>query len=376
MRIAHVVASYFPRLGGVETHVRRIVEACAAAGDEVTVLTHGNGDAATVEETGQARVLRFPHTVPSARYPLSLSLFRHLADHAREFDVVHAHSYHTLASHAAVRSGLPFVFTPHYHGTGHTLAAALMHRVYRPAGARLFSRAGAVICVSRAEGDLVAGHFPAVAEKIRVIPNGTDLRQAPGCTAPALPAAVPAGAPVLLTIGRLERYKNVDLIIRAFGALRSAATLIVVGDGPDRARLEKLGARVQSTGRVRFTGRVSDTELDALLASADVVTSASDHEAFGLVVADGLTAGARVVASRIPAHLEVGRLAGAGAPITYADPRNTAEYAAALAAALARGKASGGRAWLPSWCEVAAQTRDLYARVAAHGRAVRHEETA
>jgi glycosyltransferase involved in cell wall biosynthesis len=371
MRIAQVVSSYYPRLGGVETHVRRIAEACAVAGDEVTVLTHGDGDAMTVEETGPARVLRFPRTVPSARYPLSLPLFRHLGGQAEEFDVVHAHSYHTLACHAAARSGLPFVFTPHYHGTGHTLAAALMHRVYRPAGARLFSRADAVICVSRAEGDLVAGDFPAAAEKIRLIPNGTDLRPAHGRPAPNSPAGVPGGAPVLLTIGRLERYKNVDLIIRAFQALRAAATLIVVGDGPDRPRLEKLG-----DGRVRFTGRVSDAGLDALLVSADVVTSASDHEAFGLVVADGLTAGARVVASRIPAHLEVGRLAGADAPITYADPRNTAEYTAALAAALARGKASAGRAWLPSWGDVAAQTRELYAWVGARGGGVRHEEPA
>lgn len=366
MRIAQVVASYFPRHGGVETHVRQIAEACAAAGDEVTVLTHGDGDATTVEETGPTRVLRFPRTVPSARYPLSLSLFRHLAGHGREFDVVHAHSYHTLAGQAAARSGLPFVFTPHYHGTGHTLAAALMHRVYRPAGARLFSRADAIICVSRAEGALVAGDFPAVAEKIRVIPNGTDLRPSHGAR-----AAVPAGAPVVLTIGRLERYKNVDLIIRAFDGLGSAATLIVAGDGPDRRRLEKLGG-----GRVRFTGRVSDAELDALLASAAVVTSASDHEAFGLVIADGLTAGARVVASRIPAHLEVGRLAGQDAPITYADPRNTAEYTAALAAALAKGKASAGRAWLPTWGDVAAQTRELYAWACARGGEVRHKEPA
>jgi glycosyltransferase involved in cell wall biosynthesis len=376
MRIAQVVASYYPRLGGVETHVRRIAEACGAAGDEVTVLTHGDGDATTVEEAGPARVLRFPRTVPSARYPLSLPLFRYLAGHTGEFDVVHAHSYHTLAGQAAVGSRLPFVFTPHYHGTGHTLAAALMHRVYRPAGSRLFSRADAVICVSRAEGDLVAGDFPAVADKIRVIPNGTDRRPPPGRPVPGFPAGVTAGAPVLLTIGRLERYKNVDLIIRAFRALAGDATLIVAGDGPDRPRLEKLGDQIQSTGRVRFTGRVSDAELDELLGSADVVTSASDHEAFGLVVADGLTAGARVVASRIPAHLEVGHLAGTDAPITYADPRNTAEYTAALAAALGRGKASGGKAWLPSWGEVAAQTRDLYARVAARGRAVRHEETA
>jgi len=372
MRVAHVVASYHPRIGGVETHVRRIAEACAVAGDKVTVLTHAAGAAPAVEDAGAVRVLRFPETVRSARYPLSLPLFRYLANHAAEFEVVHAHSYHTLVGQAAVRSGLPFVFTPHYHGTGHTLTASLMHRAYRPVGARLLSGADAIICVSQAERDLVAGDFPAVAGKVRVIPNGTDPR----------PAAVrqqdqASGLPIVLSVGRIERYKNVDLIIRAFTGLRTEATLVVVGDGPDRPRVERLAA---SAGRVRFTGRVSDAELEALLSAADVVTSASDHEAFGLVLADGLTAGARVVASGIPAHREIGRLAGAAAPISYVDPRNTADFTVALDAALAKGRPPAGRAWLPSWGEIAGQTRDLYAAVAreagTRSRRVRHEEPA
>jgi glycosyltransferase involved in cell wall biosynthesis len=111
-----------------------------------------------------------------------------------------------------------------------------------------------------------------------------------------------------------------------------------------------------------------------------VVTSASDHEAFGLVVADGLTAGAQVVASGIPAHREIGRLAGPAAPISYVDPRNTTDFAVTLDTALAKGRAPAGQAWLPSWSEVADQTRDLYAAVArqagTRGRRVRHGEPA
>jgi 1,2-diacylglycerol 3-alpha-glucosyltransferase len=372
MRVAHLVASYHPRVGGVETHVRQIAEACAVAGDEVTILTHAAGDAPTTESTGAVRVLRFQETVRSVRYPLSLRLFRYLARHAGEFDVAHAHSYHTLVGQAVIRSGLPFVFTPHYHGTGHTMAASLMHRLYRPAGARGLAGADAIICVSQAEHDLVASDFPAIARKVRVIPNGTGRR----------PAAVrgpdrPSGPQIVLTVGRVERYKNVDLIIRAFSGVRAEATLVIVGDGPDRPRLERLAA---GTGRVRFTGRVSDAELDALLSAADVVTSASDHEAFGLVVADGLAAGAQVVASGIPAHREIGRLAGPAAPISYVDPRNTTDFAVALDTALARGRAPAGQAWLPSWSEVADQTRDLYAAVARpagnRSRPVRREEPA
>jgi glycosyltransferase involved in cell wall biosynthesis len=175
MRIAHVVASYYPRRGEVETHVRRIAEACAVAGDQVTVLTHATGTAPPAAEVGGVRVLRFPGNVRSLRSPLSLPFLRYLVTHPGDFDVVHAHGYYTLAGHAAARSGLPFVFTPHYHGTGRAMAAALVHRLYRPAGVWVLANADAVICTSRGERDLIVGDFLTVARKIRVIREGTDL---------------------------------------------------------------------------------------------------------------------------------------------------------------------------------------------------------
>jgi 1,2-diacylglycerol 3-alpha-glucosyltransferase len=358
VRVAQVVASYHPEVGGVETHVRRVAEGCAAAGDEVTVLTHQPGGRAPEETVGPVRVLRFPLTVGLANYPLSLSLFRYLRAHASDFDIVHAHSYHTLVGQAAVRLGLPFVFTPHYHGTGHTRLRALLHHLYRPAGGRLLAAADAVICVSAAERDLVVGDFPGTEGKLRLIPNGTDPR----------PAGVPqvgiaTDERMVLTIGRLERYKRVDLVIRACRALGSEVTLVVVGDGPDRPRLEQCASAAGRSGLVRFTGRINDAELDRLLAAAAVVTSASEHEAFGLIVADGLAAGARVVASAIPAHFELGGLAGADAPITFVDPEDTRQFTAALAASLAQGRSQAGPLRLPTWADVAEETRVLYSLV-------------
>jgi glycosyltransferase involved in cell wall biosynthesis len=155
-----------------------------------------------------------------------------------------------------------------------------------------------------------------------------------------------------------------------------------VGDGPDRARLERLAGQGWPAspggpdGPVRFTGRISDRGLDELLATAPVVASASEHEAFGLIVADGLAAGARVVASAIPAHREVGRLAGPDAPIAYVDPADTGEFAAALAAALAMGRPSAARVRLPTWAEVAEQTRELYGSVVPGDRRAGSREAA
>lgn len=365
MRIAQVVASYHPRMGGVETHVERLAHGCAEAGDEVTVFTHQFDRSPAYERIGTVRVRRFPLTVNSRTYPLSLSLFSRLHSHAADFDLVHVHSYHTLVGHAAVGCGLPLVFTPHYHGTGHTRLRALLHQLYRPAGARLFRAADAVVCVSEAERALVIRDFPEVTAKVGTIPNGTDPRFCPAVTDQDRPHE-----PLVLAIGRLERYKNVDLIIDAFRALPSPARLIVVGDGPDRPRLEQHAESSKSGWPVNFSGRIADSELDRLLAQAEVVVSASDHEAFGLTLGEGLAAGSRVVASAIPAHAELACLAGAGAPITLVDPRDEGKFAGSIAAALRAGRISTPDLKLPSWTEVTADTRDLYSQVRSQGRPV------
>jgi glycosyltransferase involved in cell wall biosynthesis len=363
VRIAHVVTSYHPQIGGVETHVRQLARGCVAAGDKVTVLTHRVGDDPAEESLDGVRVLRFPMTVSSRNYPLSLSLFRYLTRHASDFDVAHGHNYHTVVGHAAIGSGLPFVFTPHYHGTGHTAFRVLLHRLYRPVGERLLTAANALICVSEAEQDLVIKDFPQATAKVVTIPNGTEIKHFVADRGTHAP-----DEPIVLTVGRLERYKNVDLIINAFRALPSSATLVIVGDGPDRARLEQLASASKPDRPVRFTGRIPAPTLDRLLTQAIVVTSASDHEAFGLSLAEGLASGARVVASAIPAHAALARLAGTDAPVALVDPRDTTAYAKLLATSIHRGRTPAGDIKLPSWVQVVAMTRELYSQVRLQSR--------
>jgi glycosyltransferase involved in cell wall biosynthesis len=358
MRVAQVVSSYHPRIGGVETHVQRLAEGCAEAGDDVVVLTHQVGDAPADECIGAIRVLRFPMTVPAQNYSLSLRLFSYLRRHAADFDVVHVHSYHTVIGHAAVRSHRQFVFTPHYHGTGHTPFRAFLHRLYRPAGARLVRAADAVICVSDVERDLVIKDFPGTSGKVVTIPNGTNQKL-------VTPADDGDGFddPVVLTVGRLERYKNVDRIIDAFRALPFPATLVVVGEGPDRTRLERHAKATEPGWPVHFAGRIRDSALDRLFLKAKVVASASEHEAFGLTLAEGLISGARVVASAIPAHAELARRAGAYAPVSLVDPQNARQFTDSLAACLLADRVPTGSLKLPSWADVVQDTRELYSRV-------------
>jgi glycosyltransferase involved in cell wall biosynthesis len=218
------------------------------------------------------------------------------------------------------------------------------------------ARAGAVVCVTAAERELVLRDFPEVGERAVVIPNGTDPR----------PCAPPPASPVrrILCVGRLERYKRVDRVIRAMAHLGPDHRLDVVGTGPAAAQWRQLAARLGLAGQVVFHGRLDDAAFEACLAQASAAVSASAHEAFGMAVADALAAGLPTVATPIPAHREVARLAGDGTWLRFTDPEDETALAAALSEAAAAGRARP--ATLPGWADVVTATRDVYAAVTGH----------
>lgn len=361
MRIGVVTSAYHPDVGGVETHARRLCAALVAAGDQVDVLTqHAIGSRESIDG---ALVRRFPLTVASPNYRFSLELWRWLRRHAARYDVLHAHSYHALAAlPAALTNPIPLVFTPHYHGTGHSRLRAALHPIYRPVGRRIVARSSRIICVTRAERELLVRDFPEAADRMLVIPNGTD---------PARAAAAPAEpGRSIVCVGRLERYKRVDRVIRAMVHLPDHR-LDVVGNGPARDELELLARRLDlAEDRVRFHGRLADDAFAARMAAAAVAVSASGHEAFGMAVADALSAGIPTVASFIPAHRELAVMAGGGVPLWLVNPDDEVALADALRVAAATPRAAAGSHALPTWSDVVLATREVYAIVAPRVRLI------
>jgi glycosyltransferase involved in cell wall biosynthesis len=358
VRVAVVTNAYHPFIGGVETHARELCRGLAAAGDSVEVLTQDR--TAGVDEVDGVVVRRFPLTVAAADYRFSTGLWRHLARHAGRYDVLHAHSYHAVAAlGAALTNRAPLVFTPHYHGTGHSRLRAGLHRVYRPAGRRLLARAARVICVSGAERDLLLRDFPAVAGRVEVVPNGVDPAR--------WYSARQVGGPgrTVLAVGRVEAYKGLDHVIRALPRLPADIGLTVVGTGPAIPALTALAGALGVAGRVSFAGRLDAADLADRVVSAAAVVSASAHEAFGLCAADAMTAGVPVVASDIPAHREVVALAGPYVWSRLVDPADTAALADGLAAAVASARRPVGATSLPTWPRVVAHTRRIHAAAAA-----------
>ena len=135
----------------------------------------------------------------------------------------------------------------------------------------------------------------------------------------AVPASLAADGPLLephadarpsvLTVGRLTRecrYKGIDMLISAWPRVLATADadLVVVGEGPDRQRLESIVRRLGVTNRVRFAGRLSDHDLASAYASASVFAMPArfrlepmpEGEGFGLVYVEAGARGIPVVA--------------------------------------------------------------------------------
>ncbi len=154
------------------------------------------------------------------------------------------------------------------------------------------------VAVSRStRDDLVARGLRAT--EIRVVENGIDpevLRPGQG------EARFPD--PTLVYLGRLKRYKRVDLILRAVAGLRregEAVRLLVAGDGDRRAALERLARRLGlGPGEVTFLGFVSEERKRELLQRGWVHTLTSEKEGWGISNLEAAACATPTVASDVP----------------------------------------------------------------------------
>ncbi len=179
------------------------------------------------------------------------------------------------------------------------------------------SRAAAVIVPSQyLKGIVMVWGIPD--EKITVIPNAE-----PRSLAGKLPESVASTAhPRIVTSGRLVPWKGMHGVIVAMLGIRqsfSTAELIIIGDGPDRATLERYATARLGTG-FQFTGALPNTEALAVMQSADVLVLNSTYEGLSHILLEGLSLGKAIVATAVGGNPEViqhdenGILVPAGAP--------------------------------------------------------------
>ncbi len=239
-------------------------------------------------------------------------------------DVLHLHSPLTLglaARGAARRLGVPVIYTNHYlplnvwpglahapAGTGGRLAARARESAFY--GVVTGFANGCDYVTAPTATALRLRRSRGLRAPSRAVSNGVDLeRFSPGDGDEALRSryALPAGRPVIVSVGRLSREKRADVLIAAMSRLaaeagpggrdrRDAPVLALAGTGPDDARLRSLARHHGVADRVRFLGFVPDDDLPGLYRLADVFAIASQAELQSLATMAAMASGLPVVA--------------------------------------------------------------------------------
>jgi len=206
-------------------------------------------------------------------------------------------------------------------------------------------------------------------ERIEVIHPGVDA--AWYCPDGATPRAA---QPTFLYVGRLKRYKGVEIALRALAAARARRAdlvLEIAGHGDDRARLERLADRLGVAEAVRFLGFVTEEEKRRLLRAAWAVVFPSPKEGWGISNVEAAACGTPAIASDSPGLRESVRHGETGFLVPHGDAGALAERMLALAADPALvtrlGRAARAFAERLSWERAARATAAHLERVIARG---------
>jgi glycosyltransferase involved in cell wall biosynthesis len=301
MKIAQVSPRYYPYAGGFETHVRHLSEGLAQKGYTVDVLTTDpSNKLRRVDTISGVRVQRFGSWAPKDNYDFSIGLVRFLAKNSSEYSVIHGHSYHDFPALAAAytKGHTKFVFNPHYHGTGHTALRSLLHIPYKFVGRKLLAKADGIICDSFYERQLLTSNFEVDSSRISVIPSGLDYKEFKDLVRRRKEHRT------ILAVARLEEYKGLQYLVGVLPRLEQDIVLEVAGDGPYEEELTRLAKSLGVHQRVILLKHLPRKDLLQRYVDSDVFALLSKHEAYGISVAEALTAGIPCIVANASALAE------------------------------------------------------------------------
>lgn len=218
-------------------------------------------------------------------FRLVKSLRRYFIDN--EIEVIHCHQYtpYIYGLFASLLLPIKVVFTEH--GRFYPDERRLKRVLVNPILSLLTDH---ITAISAATADALEEFENFPSNKIDIVYNGIDDRrfQLPSSLSLRKKLGIPEEAFVLATVARLDRIKNQELMIRALHEIlkiNQDIYLLVVGDGPERERLETLSADLQLTSHVIFAGFRQDTPCYYKIMDLFLLTSFSEGTAMTLLEA-------------------------------------------------------------------------------------------
>lgn len=284
MKILHVIDS--SKRGGGQIHVRSLLSALAGSGHELHLASPADGDSFD----GLDRRGVVIHEIPMTKYPRGRNITV-LTDLTKRIvpDILHLHG-----SLAAVWGRLAGMFAKEtavvytYHGV-HYLREESFPRtqVLYLADRILAGRADRIICVSESDRELVIRSGLASPENVRVIRNGIDFREVLESHPDRKESTLdfPEAERIVITVARLHRQKGHEFLMKAAAKVLEdfpQTTFLLVGDGPEKAKLKSLAKRLGIQDQVSFLGERED--VPTLLSMSDLFLLPSLWEGMPLSV--------------------------------------------------------------------------------------------
>lgn len=169
-------------------------------------------------------------------------------------------------------------------------------RAARAAMRLAYPQAARVIAVSNGVAEDMTSNFGISPERIAVINNPIDLDAIAASADEASGVNIPK--PFILSVGRLMKVKNFEMLIRAYAASGTSRTLVIAGEGPLRSALEDIARACGVADRVIFTGFVKNPY--ALMRQAELFVQSSDTEGFPNALVEAMVVGLPVISTNAP----------------------------------------------------------------------------
>lgn len=314
LRVLHVGKFYPPYMGGMETHLQTLCGELQKFIDIKVIVANDNRHDMESQVDG-IKVTRVGRLFDFAAAPVCPGMVRKIRE-ARA-DLVHIHLPNPTAILAYLMSGHKGRLIVTYHSD--IIRQKVLGKAFEPILYRSLDRCAALIASSPNYVD-TSPVLSAYRDRCRVIPLGIPVEQFQRYDAAQVSRIRERyGDRIVISVGRLIYYKGFEYLIRAMAGVRGR--LLIVGEGPLRADLEREAQACGVADRVVFLGEVPDVVPYYHAADLSVLASVARSESFGIVQLEAMACGKPVVNTRLASGVPFVSLDGVtGLTVPPADP--------------------------------------------------------
>lgn len=312
MKIALCTDYFYPRIGGISSHIAGLASELERRHHEVVILTKFNKSNKRYSITEKVIYLKPSIPIPVILVPPKIANIREALEQGK-FDIVHAHHAFTptslLSISAAKKIGIPAVLTNHtiFLAPDQKSLWAPMSYVLYPLRSYI-NNANSITAVSQIAADFI-GHFTK-RRRIVVVPNGTDPDRfgSKSCIANETTNEV-SGEHIILYVGRLVYRKGIHILVKAMPLILRElpdAQLLIAGEGIMENFIKLLIKSLDLEDHVTLLGFVPDEKLPDLYRLSRVFVMPSLYcESFGITLLEAMASRKPVVASNVGGVPEV-----------------------------------------------------------------------